>query len=165
MVALPRDEGSQACRHRQREGPAGGPSEHREALDAERRHHGRHVRGPVGHTAVAAPVRRADARPGRGDDAHTPLPGGVVGEPDVHRRAQAAVAVEDGEPVRVAVGLAVDAPPVGQCDQAAVAVAAAAVARAQRFFQFGARFSANALGPSLASSLLKTSPESSDSIR
>lgn len=35
----------------------------------------------------------------------------------------------------------------------------------QRFFQFGARFSAKARGPSLASSLLKTSPEISDSIR
>ena len=34
----------------------------------------------------------------------------------------------------------------------------------QRFFQFGARFSAKARGPSLASSLLKTSPEISDSI-
>ncbi len=36
---------------------------------------------------------------------------------------------------------------------------------AQRFFQFGARFSAKARGPSVASSLLKTSPEISDSIR
>ena len=34
----------------------------------------------------------------------------------------------------------------------------------QRFCQLGARFSANARGPSLASSLLKTSPEISDSI-
>ena len=34
----------------------------------------------------------------------------------------------------------------------------------QRFCHLGARFSANALGPSLASSLLKTSPEISDSI-
>ncbi|HEY6426225.1 MAG TPA: hypothetical protein VIX84_03250 [Acidimicrobiales bacterium] len=37
-------------------------------------------------------------------------------------------------------------------------------ADAQRFFQLGARFSANAFGPSFASSLLKTSFESSDSI-
>jgi Sap, sulfolipid-1-addressing protein len=34
----------------------------------------------------------------------------------------------------------------------------------QRFCHLGARFSANARGPSLASSLLKTSPEISDSI-
>jgi hypothetical protein len=34
----------------------------------------------------------------------------------------------------------------------------------QRFCHFGARFSANAFGPSLASSLPKTSPEISDSI-
>ena len=41
----------------------------------------------------------------------------------------------------------------------------ATVAAAQRFCQLGARFSAKARGPSLASSLLKTSPEISDSIR
>ena len=35
----------------------------------------------------------------------------------------------------------------------------------QRFCQLGARFSAKARGPSVASSLLKTSPEISDSIR
>jgi hypothetical protein len=35
---------------------------------------------------------------------------------------------------------------------------------AQRFFQLGARFSAKASGPSVASSLEKTSPEISDSI-
>ena len=70
------------------------------------------------------------------------------------------MAVEDRKPIGVAVGLALDPPPVRQHDEAGVAVA-----QAQRFFQFGARFSANAFGPSLASSLLKTSPESSDSIR
>jgi hypothetical protein len=67
-------------------------------------------------------------------------------------------AVDDRESARVAEGLALDPPPVGQHDQPVVALA-------QRFFQFGARFSAKAFGPSLASSLLKTSLESSDSIR
>ena len=63
------------------------------------------------------------------------------------------------------VGGASDRPRHGARRSAASAATQLSRTRVQRFCQFGFRFSANAFGPSLASSLLKTSPEISDSIR